>query len=264
VPERARPLPDFLFRDKRGYCQQFSGAMALMLRMVGIPSRVVSGFAPGLPDPETGSYIVRDTDAHSWVEVYFPDVGWVTVDPTPSAAPARAEEFAGGGEGGGGAGPGLGRAFSIEGAADAGPSGRTPDPGSRGGEDSGRSPLPFLAVFALLGVGGAVGYRRRRRLVSPEGAGPQLRELMQALPLTGRAAPPGTTLLALERRLEGSLGLDAASYAAGLRENRYRSGTPRRPGPAQRSAFRRALAQGSGPLGWMRALRAIPPGGPRR
>lgn len=264
VPERARPLPDFLFRDKVGYCQQFSGAMALMLRMVGIPSRVVSGFAPGLPDSESGSYIVRDTDAHSWVEVYFPDVGWVTVDPTPSAAPARAEEFANVGEGGGGAGPGLGRAFSIEGAADAGPSGRTPKPAARADAESESSPLPFLAVLAVLGVGGAVGYRRRRRLVAPEGAGPQLRELMRALPRTSRATPPGTTLLGVERRLEDRLGPEAAAYASGLRENRYRSGNPRRPGPAERSAFRRALAHGSGPLGWLRAIRAIPPGGPRR
>ena len=73
-----------------GYCQQFAGAMGLMLRMVGIPSRVVSGFAPGALDQERGVYEVRDTDAHSWVEVYFRGIGWVTFDPTPGRRrPAR-------------------------------------------------------------------------------------------------------------------------------------------------------------------------------
>ena len=62
--------------------------MALMLRMSGIPARVVSGFSPGSFNRDTGEYRVRDLDAHSWVEVYFPDIGWVTFDPTPAAAPA--------------------------------------------------------------------------------------------------------------------------------------------------------------------------------
>ena len=68
-PQRAYPLRAFLFRDRIGYCQQFSGAMALMLRMVGIPARVASGFSPGTP--ESGTYLVTDFDAHSWDEVYF-------------------------------------------------------------------------------------------------------------------------------------------------------------------------------------------------
>ena len=63
--------------------------MALMLRMAGIPARVVSGFSPGAPDlDEDGLFTVRDTDAHSWVEVYFVGIGWVPFDPTPSASPA--------------------------------------------------------------------------------------------------------------------------------------------------------------------------------
>ena len=82
------PLPAFLFIDRAGYCQQFSGTMALMLRMLGIPTRVVTGFAPGQLEPSTGDYEVRDLDAHSWVEVFFPRVGWVTFDPTPAASPA--------------------------------------------------------------------------------------------------------------------------------------------------------------------------------
>src|ERR671923_814889 len=66
-PKRHYPLRAFLFKDRTGYCQQFSGAMALMLRMVGIPSRVASGFSPGAPKRGGGGFVVRDFDAHSWV-----------------------------------------------------------------------------------------------------------------------------------------------------------------------------------------------------
>ena len=66
--------------------------MALMLRMAGIPARVVSGFSPGVRDLEQrNEYKIRDLDAHSWVEVYFADIGWVTFDPTPPVAPAQSQ-----------------------------------------------------------------------------------------------------------------------------------------------------------------------------
>ena len=72
-PARRFPLAAFLFRDRIGYCQQFSGAMALMLRMLGIPARVAAGFTPGSYNADTKEYRVRDLDAHSWVEVWFTD-----------------------------------------------------------------------------------------------------------------------------------------------------------------------------------------------
>src|SRR6185436_9286737 len=90
-PRRRYPLPAFLFRDRAGYCQQFSGAMALMLRMVGIPARVAAGFTPGSYNADTKEYRVRDLDAHSWVEVWFEGIGWVPFDPTPTSAPASAQ-----------------------------------------------------------------------------------------------------------------------------------------------------------------------------
>src|SRR5213078_2674742 len=90
-PARRYPLASFLFRDRTGYCQQFSGAMALLLRMNGIPARVAAGFAPGTPDANTKEYRVRDLDAHSWVEVWFGGIGWVPFDPTPSLSPASAQ-----------------------------------------------------------------------------------------------------------------------------------------------------------------------------
>ncbi len=82
----ADPLADFLFNVKSGHCEYFSTAMAVMLRTRGIPARVVNGFLPGEYNEAAGAYTVRQSDAHSWVEVYFPESGsWVTFDPTPSA-----------------------------------------------------------------------------------------------------------------------------------------------------------------------------------
>jgi hypothetical protein len=81
------PLPRFLFETKAGHCEYFASAMAVMLRTLGIPSREVNGFLPGEYNELGGDYIVRASDAHSWVEVYFPGSDWVVFDPTP-AAPA--------------------------------------------------------------------------------------------------------------------------------------------------------------------------------
>lgn len=80
------PLADFLFRVKAGHCEYFSTAMAVMLRTRGVATRVVNGFLPGEYNPTSGAYTVRQSDAHSWVEVYFPETrSWITFDPTPSA-----------------------------------------------------------------------------------------------------------------------------------------------------------------------------------
>jgi transglutaminase-like putative cysteine protease len=80
------PLSDFLFNVKSGHCEYFSTAMAVMLRTRGIAARVVNGFLPGEYNEAAGAYTVRQSDAHSWVEVYFPESqAWVTFDPTPPA-----------------------------------------------------------------------------------------------------------------------------------------------------------------------------------
>ena len=82
----ADPLSDFLFNVKSGHCEYFSTAMAVMLRTRGIAARVVNGFLPGEYNEVAGAYTVRQSDAHSWVEVYFPETrSWVTFDPTPAA-----------------------------------------------------------------------------------------------------------------------------------------------------------------------------------
>lgn len=79
------PLSDFLFNIRTGHCEYFSTAMAVMLRTHGVAARVVNGFLPGEYNETSGAYTVRQSDAHSWVEVYFPTTrSWVTFDPTPS------------------------------------------------------------------------------------------------------------------------------------------------------------------------------------
>jgi hypothetical protein len=82
-PADRPPLVDFLMSSRRGFCQHFAGAMAVMLRSLGIPSRVAVGYGTGHYDNERRAWVVLDRDAHSWVEVWFPGRGWLPFDPTP-------------------------------------------------------------------------------------------------------------------------------------------------------------------------------------
>jgi hypothetical protein len=70
----------FLAQTRRGYCDLFASSMAVLCRVAGLPARVVTGFAPGVPDGQT--YVLRAMDKHAWTEVYFPQVGWLSFDPT--------------------------------------------------------------------------------------------------------------------------------------------------------------------------------------
>lgn len=84
------PLTDFLFNVKAGHCEYFATAMTVMLRTRGIAARLVNGFTSGEYNETAGAYTVRNSNAHSWVEVYFPETrSWVTFDPTPSAGRAE-------------------------------------------------------------------------------------------------------------------------------------------------------------------------------
>ncbi|MFQ5932524.1 MAG: DUF3488 and DUF4129 domain-containing transglutaminase family protein, partial [Nitrospiraceae bacterium] len=80
----ASPIEDFLFTRKTGYCEHYATAMVVLLRTLGIPARLATGFLPGEWNDFGNYYTVRQRDAHAWVEVYFPHSGWVTFDPTPS------------------------------------------------------------------------------------------------------------------------------------------------------------------------------------
>jgi transglutaminase-like putative cysteine protease len=89
------PLPgrhavdEFLFDQKRGYCEHFSSAFVVLMRSAGIPSRVVTGFVGGVRNPLGDYFVVRNMDAHAWAEVWLPQRGWVRVDPTAAVAPER-------------------------------------------------------------------------------------------------------------------------------------------------------------------------------
>jgi transglutaminase-like putative cysteine protease len=258
-PRRDYPLPAFLFRDRIGYCQQFSGAMALMLRMIGVPARVATGFTPGSYNAQTKEYRVRDLDAHSWVEVWFGTVGWVPFDPTPSIAPADSQSSAD-------------AASASGGAADAP---ETPDrvgelgaaPGGSGDsaeQDEAGAPIdPWMALAALLLAGGAAlaAARIRARLGRRSAADddPDLASLRRVLTRTGGPLPPRLTLRQLELRLERSAGPAAARYALMLRERRFGARGGRAPDGAARRDLRRALSRGRGLRARLAALVALPP-----
>jgi transglutaminase-like putative cysteine protease len=263
-PTRRYPLESFLFTDKIGYCQQFSGAMALLLRMSGIPARVVAGFSPGSLNRDTGEYRVRDLDAHSWVEVYFAGIGWVTFDPTPAAAPAQRA--------------GQGPRSALEGRDSAGAavskpgdspsSDRSQDPGARAGGAAGRGdggPPALLVLFgdvALAGGAWALRQRWNRPRTAPQAAQAGLSELQRALPRLGWTLPAGTTLLQLERRLRRAAGPTAGGYVARLRQSRFSLAAPSDTVRGERRALRRELTASRGALARLRGFLALPPGGP--
>lgn len=81
--ESRDPVSEFVFDKKRGYCEYFASALALLLRLEGVPSRYVTGFSLRSDNWEGGHYVVREADAHAWVEAYLPGRGWVEADATP-------------------------------------------------------------------------------------------------------------------------------------------------------------------------------------
>lgn len=90
------PLADFLFNVREGHCEYFASAMAMMLRTQGIATRIVNGFQQGEFNEAAGVFVVKQKDAHSWVEVYFPSENvWVPFDPTPFAGQTNPTNYAG-------------------------------------------------------------------------------------------------------------------------------------------------------------------------
>jgi hypothetical protein len=250
------PIDAFLFRDKVGYCQQFSGAMALLLRMGGVPARVATGFTPGTLDTTRKEYVVRDLDAHSWVEAYFPDVGWMTFDPTPAIAPPRAQ--AAGIEQQSGDDPVEEEEETGTAAAERGTDPAGIDTGAADDAGGGLSVARIVAL-SLLGValagllvGFALMHRRHVRMTVDD----HVRELERALRRSGRGGDSRLTLSALEERYR--LSPDAAAYLRTLRDGRYGWGSAP-PSRGQRAALRRELAAGLGLRGRLRSLWALPP-----
>lgn len=90
-PAGVDPIDWFLFTQQEGYCTYYATSMVAMLRSLGIPARMAAGFAEGEYDASLGQYVVRERDAHTWVEVYFPGYGWVEFEPTSAQAPLNRE-----------------------------------------------------------------------------------------------------------------------------------------------------------------------------
>jgi transglutaminase-like putative cysteine protease len=85
------PVDEFLFDSRRGFCEHYAAAFAVLMRAADIPARVVLGYQGGQVNPLDGYVVVRQRDAHAWVEVWLDDAGWVRVDPTAAVSPARIE-----------------------------------------------------------------------------------------------------------------------------------------------------------------------------
>ncbi len=95
-PPGVDAVDEFLFVTRQGFCEQIASSMAVMLRTLGIPTRLVTGYGPGSRNPFTGYFEVKQSDAHAWLEVYYPGSGWVQYDPTfgvPEAAPGLGGRF---------------------------------------------------------------------------------------------------------------------------------------------------------------------------
>jgi transglutaminase-like putative cysteine protease len=249
-PASAYPLETFLFKSKRGYCQQFAGAMALLLRMGGIPARVATGFTSGSYDSATKSWVVQDIDAHAWVEAWFPHYGWVRFDPTPAAAPARGgrtsllpAKLLGSNIGRGNTSLGGRRTVTSTGA-----------PAQRQHSGGG---FPVVLVVILVVVlallaGIAVAVVRFGEPTEDE----LLAELERALERCGRPLRSETTLAGLEHRFRDAPG--AQEYVRALRLARF-AGAGELPPPRLRRAVRRALRDGLGSRGLPRSVWALPP-----
>ncbi|WP_119729156.1 transglutaminase-like domain-containing protein [Thermomonospora amylolytica] len=212
------PILDFLLRTRTGYCQHFAGAAALLLRLAGVPTRVVVGFATGVD--EDGRYVVRDADAHAWIEVYFSGVGWVPFNPTPAAADAVVD-------------PSL-DPFAPPASADR----------------EGRAALLPGAVLALVLVAALLLTVRRGGPGAARSGRERADRLLERLARAdGDPVRPGTTLSQLHARL-ARIGPRVAEVAAEFERDRYGPGG----GPPIRRPILRVLRAVAADLGPVRGL----------
>jgi transglutaminase-like putative cysteine protease len=85
------PYDDFLFKSKQGFCEHYAGSFALLMRAAGVPARIVTGYQGGEVNPFNDELIIRQADAHAWVEIWLPGEGWIRVDPTGAVSPLRVQ-----------------------------------------------------------------------------------------------------------------------------------------------------------------------------
>jgi transglutaminase-like putative cysteine protease len=260
------PLVGFVTKTRAGYCQFFAGAMALMLRYLGIPARVAVGFAGGTYAAKQRAYVVTDRDAHAWVEVWFKGYGWLPFDPTPAAPGAAPRAAIAGAKSV--PGPGA-RGATTSGAALAGPSGHgaatvasvlgvkngltsrvggtraltkgagsvsRPVGGGGGGAGSGDRRLPVLLLLAVLAAAaGAIvlakaGFRLTRTVRrDPRSVAAACRQELAAFLVDQRIeVPRSATLGELGELVRHEFGANPEAFVA--------AGTVARFGPPERAA----------------------------
>jgi transglutaminase-like putative cysteine protease len=249
------PLVDFVLRTRQGYCQHFAGAMAVMLRLLGIPARVAAGFTSGDYNSGRDEWVVTDHNAHTWVEVWFPKYGWLAFDPTPARGSLDAEyssaspDFGAGGINSLGISPNalspllrqrLGQAAGTASGAAGGLS------SSSGGEDGGIGipGLTVISVFSAIAFLLIVKLARRelrfRRRDPRSVAVACRRDLIGYLADQGVTVEPSVTLEELGGFLERRYRVDATSFARAA--NAARFGPPGRAEAAARRARRELRA----------------------
>jgi transglutaminase-like putative cysteine protease len=232
------PLVAFVTTTREGYCQHYAGAMALMLRMLGIPARVAVGFTSG--SRRAGKWVVTDHDAHAWVEAWFAGLGWVPFDPTPGRGNlAGGYSFASGSE----AAVEALRRGDLQ-SADALAVERRSESAVAGSESRRDRAPSLLGVAFLAGAGwvlavGALKWalRRSRRLTRDprRSAGACARELEAFLRDQGVVLPERGSLDDLGRAVQSELGIDGRPFVDAAARARY--------GPPDDAPGRAALAR---------------------
>jgi len=276
------PLVAFVTQTHRGYCQHFAGAMALMLRYLGIPARVAAGFTSGEYDRSKHEWTVTDHDAHTWVEAWFPRYGWLPFDPTPGRGSLNGTYTA--------SSPhfdltdGLFAVAqhvrrpgfdlrTLRGAHGNATTGVTalkgrPKPGPMGSRIGSLLRLLVLVAAALVVLVAAakLGIRKRRYLTRDPRklARACVRELSDFVSDQGAKAPPSATLGELAQLVEAELGVSASAFVSAAAEARFgpaaaareAAGTARRELRSLRRELRRALTRTERVLGLV-SLRSL-------
>ncbi len=228
------PLAHFVAEGRSGYCQHFAGAMALMLRMLGIPARVAAGFTSGTF--EDGGWTVTDRNAHAWVEAWFPGYGWLPFDPTPGrgslAAPYSASSTGfnagdaadafGGAAGGRTTGGGADQLRLLE------QRERLAQQQAARQVDDGQPSALWLLLLLVAAAGASIGaaklVRRRLRYLTRDPrrlAGAARLELADFLADQGIAVGPSSTPDELHQLVRAELGADGRPFARALAEARF-------------------------------------------
>jgi transglutaminase-like putative cysteine protease len=197
-PDGVDAVDHFLFETRRGFCEHIASAMAVMLRSVGVPTRLVTGFGPGERNAFTGYYEVRFSNAHAWVEVYYPGAGWISYDPTfgvPNVEPSWSSRFMAGAVLGAigrfvervvpePVGRAVARAASTVGSVAVGAFRTWP------------ASFGTLALLSVVAWSVWWWWRRRRRVAHPrppDEAGEALEDLLEALAAAGHRRQPAWT-----------------------------------------------------------------------